>query len=177
MRKAVHALAGLAAFAALGGCNEPAANQEEGGGAANASANAGAGDAKAAVEQVEQAVLEAFQAKDLNRLAGYYGEDATVMMAGQAPAKGGEEIKKSLAGFMSDPNFSLSFDNESTRIAGSGDLAYTRGTYTVSYTNPQTKQKQSERGSYVSVFEKAADGSWKIIEDIATPGGGQQQGG
>ena len=177
MGKAVHALAAVAAFLAAAGCSERAADQHAGSGAATAGAKAGAGEAKAAVEQLEEAVLEGFKAKDVNRIAGLYSEDATVMMAGQAPAKGGEAIRKTLSGFMSDPNFSLSFDNEVTEVAASGDLAYTRGSYTASYTNPETKQKQTERGSYVSVFRRGADGSWKVVEDIATRGAQAQQGG
>ena len=148
---------------------------DDSGSAPKGSGNSAAGpqggeNAKSAVEQAEEAVLAAFQAKDAERLANHYSEDATVMMAGQAPAKGRQAIAESLGGFMKDQNFSIDFSNDATQVAASGDLAYTRGSYTVSYTHPQTKQKTIESGSYVSVFEKGADGRWKVLEDIATPG-------
>lgn len=156
------------------GCEDRSPVREAG---ANNAAGAQRGeDAKAAVEQAEEAVLAAFQAKDAERLATHYTEDATVMMAGQAPASGRQAIAESLGGFMKDPNFSIDFTNDATQVAGSGDLAYTRGSYTVSYTHPQTKQKTSERGSYVSVFKRGADGQWKVVEDIASPGAAANQG-
>lgn len=162
---------------ALGACDGAGGGGKEAQGNTAAAAGAeDAGNSKAAIEQVEEAVLEGFKAKDVNRVAPHYAEDATVMMAGHQPANGGQSIRKVLSGFMGDPNFSLEFDNQTAQVAASGDLAYTRGTYNVSYTNPETKQKQTERGSYVSVFRKGADGAWKVVEDITTPGEQQQQG-
>ena len=40
----------------------------------------------------------------------------------------------------------------------------------VNYTDPTTKQPKTENGSYLTVYRKAADGSWKAAEDFTTPG-------
>jgi ketosteroid isomerase-like protein len=54
-------------------------------------------------------------------------------------------------------------------VAKSGDLGYVRGTYTEIATDPKTKKRSMEKGNYVTVYKKQADGGWKIIEDINTP--------
>ena len=65
-----------------------------------------------------------------------------------------------------DPNFKLSLSNKKTEVAGSGDLAYRRGSFTITFTNPQTKQAENSAGTYLTVFRKQADGSWKVVEDF-----------
>lgn len=75
-----------------------------------------------------------------------------------------------MADDLGDSGFTLTFANEKTDVASSGDVAYTSGTYNVSYTSPQTKKVEKGSGTYVTVFRKQADGSWKEVADIATPG-------
>jgi ketosteroid isomerase-like protein len=33
-------------------------------------------------------------------------------------------------------------------------------------TNPKTKKPATDKGKYVTVFKKQADGSWKVVADI-----------
>jgi ketosteroid isomerase-like protein len=49
-------------------------------------------------------------------------------------------------------------------------LAYARGSFKVSFTNPQTKQVQSVGGAYLQIFRKREDGRWEIVEDISSAG-------
>jgi uncharacterized protein (TIGR02246 family) len=124
-----------------------------------------------AVNRTEQDMLAAFQAKDAARLASYYAPDAVLATPGRPAAKTGEAVRKALSEDFADPNFKLGFTNEKTEVAGSGDIAYTHGSFTVTYTNPETKQPQNGSGTYVTVFKKQADGSWKAVADVATPSG------
>ena len=123
------------------------------------------------VEQAEQAMLAAFQAKDAARLTSHYTSDAVVALPGEAALKGNEAIGRANARDLADPNFKLTFANEKTEVASSGDLAYTIGTFNVTYTNPETKQPQDGAGNYITVFKKQADGSWKAAADFVVPGG------
>ncbi len=125
-------------------------------------------EAASAVKSVEAEMLAAFQAKDAAKAAPYYASDAIFAMPGRT-VKGTEAIKKAITDDLGDPGFTLTFANEKTDVASSGDLAYTSGTFNVSYTNPQTKKIDKVAGTYVTVFRKQADGSWKAVADIATP--------
>ncbi len=155
-------IAGAAAMAlALGACEQQAAPEAKPDPAAAASA----------VEQVEQEMLAAFQAKDAAKLTSHYAPDGVLATPGRPVIKGNEAIGKANAEDLADPNFKLSFANEKTEVAASGDLAYTIGNFNVTYTNSQTKQPESGTGSYVTVFKKQADGSWKAAADFVVPGG------
>lgn len=127
--------------------------------------------AASAVEQVEQEMLAAFQAKDAAKLTSHFASDAVVALPGEAAAKGNEAIGQINARDLADPNFKLNFTNEKTDVAGSGDLAYTMGSFNVTYTNPETKQPENGAGNYLTVFKKQADGSWKAAADFVVPGG------
>jgi ketosteroid isomerase-like protein len=66
---------------------------------------------------------------------------------------------------MQDPNFSLTFEPDEVVVAGSGDLAYETGTYAITLSD--TKKKPStEKGHYVVVWQKQADGAWKAVRDV-----------
>ena len=122
--------------------------------------------AKTAVEDAEQGMLKAFQAKDAATLTSHYALDGIFAVPGRT-AKGTDAVGKALAEDLKDPAFKLDFTNE--RTDASGDLAYTSGTYKVTYTDTKTKQVVNGTGTYVTVFKKQADGSWKAVADIATP--------
>jgi ketosteroid isomerase-like protein len=126
------------------------------------------GPATDAVTRTVQEILAAFQAKVSAKVSSYHAPDAVIATPGRPAAKGGEARSKAISDDIADPNFKLSLSNEKTEVAGSGDLAYTRGTFKVTYTNPQTKQPEISAGNYLTVFKKQAGGSWKMVADFAT---------
>jgi ketosteroid isomerase-like protein len=69
---------------------------------------------------------------------------------------------------VADPTVSLKFQPTKVEVAKSGDVAYTQGTYTLTLTDPQTKQLINDHGSYVTTYRKQPDGTWKAVVDIAT---------
>jgi uncharacterized protein (TIGR02246 family) len=121
------------------------------------------------VKDVERDMLAAYKALDPAKVASFYTADADIMVPNMAVTKG-SDAAKALAAQFKDPNFSLGFDNTRTEVAASGDMAFTHGTFHVTYTNPATKKMDMMDGTYVTVFRKQADGSWKVVEDISTPG-------
>jgi uncharacterized protein (TIGR02246 family) len=119
-----------------------------------------------AVDRVAQAILDALEAKDPAKYNSYYAPDAVIATAGRPAAKDERAVSKAIRDDVLDPNFKLSLSNEKTEVAGSGDLAYRRGSFTITFTNPQTKQAENSAGTYLTVFRKHANGSWKVVEDF-----------
>jgi uncharacterized protein (TIGR02246 family) len=119
-----------------------------------------------AVDRVAQAILDALEAKDPAKYNSYYAPDAVIATAGRPAAKDERAVSKAIRDDVLDPNFKLNLSNEKTEVAGSGDLAYRRGSFTITFTNPQTKQAENSAGTYLTVFRKHANGSWKVVEDF-----------
>ena len=122
------------------------------------------------LRQTEERWNEAYAARDAAALTGMYADDAALAAPGVNIASGKDAITKDLQGMASDPNLALGFESDRVGVAASGDLAYTRGHYTMTMTDPTTKAPFNSKGNYLTVWRKQADGSWKAIEDFATPG-------
>ena len=130
-------------------------------------APANLGAARQAVLAVEGELQAAFKARDAAKIASLYAADADIIIPDQPVRRGTDQLKATENDFK-DTNFALEFVNARTEV--SGDMAFTRGTFTVTYTNPGNGEVARQRGNYVTVFRKQADGRWKIVQDISTPG-------
>ena len=67
---------------------------------------------------------------------------------------------------LADPNWSLVLQPVQVEVSKGGDLGYARGTYVLVATDPVSKKAVTEKGRFVTIFRKMADGSWKAIQDI-----------
>ena len=119
-----------------------------------------------AVDRTAQEILTAFEAKDAVKVNSYYAPDAIIATAGRPAAKDARAVSKAIKDDLTDPNFKMSLAHEKTDVAASGDLAYRRGSYSITATNPQTKQAEHIAGTYLTVFRKQADGRWAVVEDF-----------
>jgi ketosteroid isomerase-like protein len=95
-----------------------------------------------AVNRTAQEMLAALLAKDSSKVNTYYAADAVIATPGRPAAKDGRAVSKAIRDDTEDSNFTMSLSNEKTEVAGSGDLGYRRGTFKITYTNPQTKQAE-----------------------------------
>jgi uncharacterized protein (TIGR02246 family) len=148
------AVTGAAAFAlAIGGCQK------------TAGAGASAGSFSDAIKADEKKWNDQFKSKDLEGLMGHYADDAFFVAPGVPSADGSTAIRKAYAEALTDNYFTISFASD--KIDGSGDLAYARGHFSEKYQDPKSKQIVAHSGSYITVYKKQQDGSWKAVEDIA----------
>jgi uncharacterized protein (TIGR02246 family) len=107
-------------------------------------------------------------AKDADKIMAHYADDAVPMAPGMDAAVGKDAIRKALDGMLKTPDLSLKFQASKVEIAKSGDAGYTQGAYTLTMTEPASKQPINDHGSYVTTYRKGADGSWKAVADIAS---------
>jgi uncharacterized protein (TIGR02246 family) len=123
-----------------------------------------------ALRDLEAQWVKEFDAKDVAKMVAHYADDATLMGPGMPVATGKDAIRATIQEMVSDPNLSLHFQPQRVEIARSGEMGFTQGMYHMTMTDPKTKQKVSDQGSYVTVYRKQADGSWKAVSDIASSG-------
>jgi uncharacterized protein (TIGR02246 family) len=153
--------AALMLTATLTACNQSPAP------AANASASNPDADVQA-IRDTEKQWNQDFVGKDPAKLAAHYTDDAVLMTPGESATNGRDAIQKMLQTMVTDPALSLKFQATKVDVASSGDLGYSRGTYTMTMTDPRTKKPMNDHGSYVTTYRKQADGSWKAVADIVT---------
>ncbi len=161
MKNVVLLSTGLALALSLTACDRAAAPAD-----APAAGAASAADSDA-VKQMETAFLAALESKDVASVKTNYAADAVMVLPDQAPFKGIAAISADYDKFAADPVAKFDATNESTVVGG--DLAYSQGTYTVTYTNPKTKAVENGQGYYIVVYKKQPDGSWKIVQDVSSP--------
>lgn len=151
----------LAALSTVAGCKQPAST-------------AGPSSDTAAIEQQlrdsEAKWNQAYAAHDAAGLAGAYADDAALANPGSPLISGRSAIDKETAAFAADRNLQVKFASDRIQVAASGDLAYTRGHYTLTMTDPATRRASDTSGSYLTVWKKQSDGNWKAVEDFVVAG-------
>lgn len=111
---------------------------------------------------------QAFHTKNLDGLVAPYASDAVFILPGLPAQVGTSAIRKAYVDALKDPNFDVSFAADRVEVARSGDLAFTQGHFTMKGSDPKTKQATTTAsGSYLTVYKKQSDGSWKAIQDWA----------
>jgi uncharacterized protein (TIGR02246 family) len=119
-----------------------------------------------AIKDVEATQVQNFATKDADKIATVYADDASVLITGMPAINGIPAIKDALKPMLADKGFSITFASDKVDVAKSGELGYSQGTYTSTSTAPKTKKLMTEKGKYVTVFKKQADGGWKAVADI-----------
>ena len=127
-------------------------------------------DAKA-IRQLEADFVQAFATKDIGKVTAFFADDASILMPDMPVITGRDNIANAFKPFVADKNLSFTLSPDKVIVSRSGDLAYTQGSTTFTYTDPKTKKAVLEKGKYVQVFMKQADGSWKAVADIGNDNG------
>ncbi len=119
-----------------------------------------------AVKDVEATWVKDIATKDVEKWANYYSDDASVLMPNAPMLTGKENIKAALKPMLADPNFELTFQSTRVEASKGGDFVYSLGTYSMTMSGPKGKKPVTDKGKYLTVFKKQADGSWKAVADM-----------
>lgn len=117
------------------------------------------------IRELERRARDAAEAKDLDRYVSFYADDAVLFWPGTPMVRGRAAIREFMQAFLAMPAFSLSFETAEVHVSRAGDLAYSYGTNRVSLVGPNGK-RMKDRGKYLTVYRKQADGTWKVVADI-----------
>jgi len=126
-----------------------------------------AADAKA-IQDLEAAWIKDMNTKDVDKVVGYFADDGTELFSNMAMATGRDNIKALWKPYLADPNFSLAFQSTRAEASKGSDLAYTIGTYSLTMSAPKGKKTVTDKGKYLTVWAKQADGTWKVVADMAS---------
>ncbi len=124
-----------------------------------------------AIKDTEVAWAKAGVAKDAEKFTSFYADDGSLLLQDTPAANGKDAIGKLIKGMMGDPNFALDFQGTRWDVAKSGELGFAQGAYTMTMTDPKTKKGSTDKGKYLTVFKKQADGTWKAVEDMVSSDG------
>ena len=95
----------------------------------------------------------------------YIADDGVILRDNSFPAKGKENLSTRFSG-KTDTTFILSWEPLFEKISESGDLGYTYGLHT----NTDKITGEIAKGTYITIWQKQQDGSWKFVLDTGTQG-------
>jgi ketosteroid isomerase-like protein len=99
--------------------------------------------------------------------ASWFADDGVMFDAAQ-PVVGRAAIRAEMAPVLDSSGVSLTWSPEAGELAASGDLGYTRGRWE-SRVKAADGTETVRTGSYVTIWRKMKDGTWKVAVDIGNP--------
>lgn len=120
---------------------------------------------KQEIRDVEEDFADMAQREGIPQAFLYYAAEDAVLMRGDKLYMGKQELEELFAGNTSSPrDENLSWSPDFVDISASGDLGYTYGHYTYSYTD-STGANAEQTGVFHTVWKRQPDGSWRFVWD------------
>jgi uncharacterized protein (TIGR02246 family) len=113
-----------------------------------------------AVRDADAAWSKVAGAKDLDKTVSFYADDAIVLPPNEAAVTTKDGIRNLWKGFL-DGLQNISWKTTRVETSKSGDMACLIGTYEMTM-----KDGSKDKGKYCEVWEKKADGKWKVATDM-----------
>jgi len=120
---------------------------------------------EAAVRKADTDWAAAAQTKQVDAWVAFYTDDTVVLPPNDKVAGDKDSIRKAVGGLLALPGLSIRWQPTKVEVARSGDLAYSYGTYELSFNDPGGKP-MSDHGKYTEVWKKQSDGGWKCVLDM-----------
>jgi ketosteroid isomerase-like protein len=114
-----------------------------------------------AVHQAQENDVKLTNAQDWKGDLALYAEDAVLMPPNQAAVQGKAPIQAWMEAYPPISNL----QEQSLEIEGQGNLAYDRGTYSMTVTHVGAAPLE-DHGKYLTIWRKQADGLWKVARAI-----------
>lgn len=99
----------------------------------------------------------------------YIDSNGVLLRPNQLPIVGADAIDYLIQ--INDSSFTMQWQPKGAAIAQSGELGYTYGLYAVKPSGKDT----ALYGTYISIWKKQADGSWKFVLDSGNEGVGDDE--
>jgi len=118
-----------------------------------------------AVRAADAAWLKAFNTKNLEKSVSFLDEQGSMLVPNALIVTGKKAAAKLIADGFALQDYKLAWHPDKAGVARSGELGYTSGAYEVSFKDASGKTI-SDKGKYLMVWKKQADGAWKVLFDM-----------
>ncbi len=128
---------------------------------------------QAAIEQAQRDWLDATKKPGEEGADGYASfvtEDAVWLLPNGARIEGRDAVRTWILPLTQGEDFSITWGATRVEVSAAGDLAYSRGTYEYSLKDAEGNPV-SDKGKFVDIWKKQADGSWKAAIGIGNSDG------
>jgi uncharacterized protein (TIGR02246 family) len=119
---------------------------------------------RTAIEAANAVTVAAVNAGDATKFVTNYADDAVLMFPNAPAMRGRAEIEAGIKAMMEGATFSgMKATIEDVMLAG--DLAIETGSNEMTIT-PKGGKAMVDKGKYITVWKRQADGSWKVVRDV-----------
>lgn len=108
---------------------------------------------------------KAASGKDVDKTVSYYADDALVLPPNAPAMTSKDAIRKAWEEMLTAPSFSGGWKATKVEVAKSGEVGYVSGTWEFKWNDAKGKPV-TDRGNFVEVVKKQANGQWKCVTDI-----------
>lgn len=123
--------------------------------------------AKKAIQAANREYMQAYEKSEAARIAALFAEDGVVLQANIEPIRGKSLIERQFINLFDQSRFTdVRF--KTTSIEVGQDMASEYGTYSFSV-QPLGLTPAAVSGSYLVVWKKQNDGTWKILSEMRQP--------
>ena len=129
----------------------------------NANATVNRSQEEATLRALDLAWSDVANRKDIDGVVSYMADDGETLTPNEPAARDKAAIKASWANLLGLPNVTVHWEPQRVQVAESGEIGYTSGSYTLTYTDLRGKTV-TDRGKYLEVWKKI-DGKWKCLSD------------
>ena len=108
---------------------------------------------------------KAAAAKDLEQTIAFYSHDAIVLPPNATSAATKERVRNVWKDVLDAPDLVISWKPSKVKLGHNGAMAWVSGTYELTMSDASGKPI-NDRGKYLEVWEKQADGNWRCSADM-----------
>ena len=108
---------------------------------------------------------KAAAAKDLEQTVAFYSDDAIVLPPNATRAATKETVRNVWKDVLAAPGLVISWRPSKVKLGHNGAMAWVSGAYELTM-NDVGGKPINDRGKYLEVWEKQADGNWKCAADM-----------
>ncbi len=124
-----------------------------------------------ALMTADRAWFEAYAASEnpADAFVAQLVDNATLLPPNAPLAQGREAIHAVISDLEAMPGFSVTWEPNAAEVGSGGDLGYTIGSYQMKMEGPDGPMTID--GKYLTVWQKQADGTWRVIADMFNANG------